>query len=113
MFVLGFLSALVLLAVSLWLGRDSLMHLITFGYQHEDRQVVLLKDFRLYQHGVEVGRLKSGTQFRFDGLDKTSPIENYSIIFGWENRGADREKLFREPSDSRTVFTELVPVEAR
>lgn len=107
-FATGFLTALVLLVVLLWLGRDSVMQLFSFGYQYEKRQVVLLKDVRLYQNGTDIGYLKSGIRLRMDGFDKTSPIENYSIVLGWENRGANRGELFRESADD-SVYTELKP----
>lgn len=106
-FLSGFLAAIVVLTVLFWLGRTHIMSWMSIGYQYVDRPVLLLKDFRIYQNGVEVGVLKSGTQINFIGYDKTSPIENYSIMLGWENRGTEREKLVKEIPRDKRVFMEL------
>ena len=107
MFVVGALTATIILGMLLWFGRTKVASLFSAGYEYQHRPVVLLRDFQIYQNGVAVGVLRAGAQVDFVGLDKTSPIENYSIMFGWENRGVDRDKLLKDATSSKRMFSEI------
>jgi hypothetical protein len=110
MFVLGFLAALTAVIATAWFGRTKVVNLISesYGYKKAGQVVVLLQDFRLQQNGVEVGYLSKNTQLTFDGYAKDSPMEYYSVSLGWENRGAEREKLFKESPEKERAFLKLV-----
>jgi hypothetical protein len=109
MFVAGVLSATIALVALIWFGRVHAMNLLSIGYRYEHRPVVLAKDFQILQNGRAVGVLRSGAQVQFVGADKTSPIETYAITFGWENRGADRDKLFKDAGAGEALFGEIRP----
>ena len=107
-FSFGFLTAAVLLLSILWFARQEIVRWASIGHEPIQKPVVLLTDVQLRQGGKDVGRIEKGTVIRIDGRAKDSPMEYLSVSMGWENRGADAQKVYRTLSNEESALVEMV-----
>ena len=107
-FAVGFVTALVVVALAAWLGRSDIIKWVSIGYESVDQPIELLTTIELQQKGKAVGKIEKGTVLVIKGRAKDSPLEYFSVPLGWENRGVESQKVYRLIPKDQSAFVDMV-----
>jgi hypothetical protein len=108
-FALGFLTSTIVISLCIWLARDQIIKWASMGYETIDQPALLLRNIELRKNGKVVGKIDSGTAILVKGRAKDSPMEYFSLLMGWENRGVDDKEVYRFlPKDESTLVEVVV-----